>query len=182
MKKIIEAIQKWRSIAHIVDEADKNLAARAWSSVGYLLSKQEQAEDAISAYDKAIEMKTDYAGAYYNRGRQKVELDQYLDAIEDLDKAINLNFDEAKAYIFRGIAKFEIDKHADAFTDLDRAISMKPDYAVAHAIRGDMKAKLNDIGSAKVDFQNALGLAKQQGEKELIDQIEKDLQALNETE
>ena len=180
--RIEEAIRKWRSIANIVDEADKNLAARAWNSVGYLLSELERTEDAISAYDKAIEMKANYAGAYYNRGRQKVELDQYRDAIEDFDKAIDLNFHEAKAYIFRGIAKFELDEHDDAFTDFDRTIYMKPDFAVAHAIRGGAKAELNDIGGAKVDFQNALGLAKQQGEKELIDQIEKDLQALNETE
>ena len=180
--KITEAIQKWRSIANIVDEVDKNLAARAWSSVGYLFSEQEQAEDAISAYDKAIEMKSDYADAYYNRGRQRVKSGQYLDGMDDLDKAINLNFDEAKVYVVRGIARFELGKHDDAFTDYDRAIYMKPDYPNAHAIRGEAKAKSNDIPGAKVDFQNALGLAKEQGEKELIEAIEKSLQELNEVE
>lgn len=180
--RIEEAIRKWRSIANIVDETDKNLAARAWYSVGYLLSELEQTEDAISAFDKAVEMKADYADVYYNRGRQKVELYQYLDAIEDFDKAIDLDFPEAKVYIFRGIAKFELDEHDNAFTDFDRAIYLKPDFAYAHTIRGGAKAELNDIGGAKVDFQTALGLAKQHGEKELIDQIEKKLQALNESE
>lgn len=180
--KIEAAVQKWRSIAIIVDENDKNLAARAWNSIGYLLSEEKQGEEAISAYNKAIEMKADYAEAYYNRGRQKVILSQDLDAIEDLDKAIELNFDEAKVYIARGVAKFELGKHDDAFTDFDRAIYMKPDYADAHAVRGDAKAHLKDFLGAKVDLQNALGLAKQQGEKELIDEIEKDLQELNETE
>ena len=180
--RIEEAVEKWRSIANIADENDKNLAARAWSSVGYLLSEQEQAADAISAYDRAIEMKTDYADAYYNRGRQKIKSGQYLDGMGDLDTAVNLNFDEAKVYVVRGIARFELGKRDDAFIDFDKAIHIKPDYPNAHAIRGHAKAKSNDIAGAKVDFQNALGLAQEQGEKELIDQIEKDIQELNETE
>lgn len=180
--KITEAIQKWRSIANIVDETDKNLAARAWNSVGYLFSGQGRSEDAISAYEKAIEMRADYAEAYYNRGFQKAVLGQYLDAIEDLDKAIDLNFNEAKAHIFRGLAKFKLDKHDEAFTDFDRAIYMKPDFADAHATRGQAKARLNDIRGAKVDFQKALELAKEQGKNELIDEIEEDLQELDEME
>ena len=180
--KITEAIQKWRSIANIVDETDKNLAARAWNSVGYLFSGQGRSEDAISAYEKAIEMRADYAEAYYNRGLQKAVLGQYLDAIEDLDKAIDLNFNEAKAHIFRGLAKSKLDKHDEAFTDFDRAIYMKPDFADAHATRGQAKARLNDIRGAKVDFQKALELAKEQGKNELIDEIEKDLQELDEME
>ena len=180
--KITEATQKWRSIAIIVDENDKNLAARAWNSVGYLLSEQKRAEDAISAYDKATAMKADYAEAYYKRGTQRINLEQYQPAIDDFDRAIKLNLDKADVYIDRGIARFELDQHDDAFADFDRAIYIKPDYAAAHAIRGDAKVALNDIEGAKVDFQNALGLAKEQGEKELIDEIEKDLQELNETE
>ena len=180
--KITEAIQKWRSIANIVDEVDKNFAARAWNSVGYLLSEEKQGEDAISAYDKSIEMKADYADAYYNRGKQKVILSQDLDAIEDLDKAINLNLDEAKVYVARGVARFELGKHDDAFTDFDRAIYMKPDYANAHVIRGDAKVNLNDFAGAKVDFQNALGLAKEQAEKDLIVGIEERLKEINEME
>ena len=71
--RIEEAVQKWRSIAIIVEEVDKNLAARAWNSVGYLLSKQDdQAEDVILAYDRAVEMKANYADAYCNRGEQKI--------------------------------------------------------------------------------------------------------------
>lgn len=180
--RIEEAVQKWRSIAIIVDENDKNFAARAWNSVGYLLSEEEQGEDTISAYNKAIEMKADYAEVYYNRGKQKVILSQDLDAIEDLDKAIELNFDEAKVYVVRGVAKFELNKYDDAFADFDRAIYMKPDYADAHVARGLVKARLNDIVGAKVDLQIALGLAKEQDEKELIDELEKDLQELDEME
>ena len=63
-----EAIEKWRAVAHIAEENDNDIAARAWSSVGYLL---ENPEDCISVYDRAISLKSDFAEAYYNRGNAK---------------------------------------------------------------------------------------------------------------
>ena len=180
--KITEAIQKWRSIANIVDETDKNLAARAWSSVGYLLSKQEQAEDAISAYDKAIEMRADYAEAYYRRGTQRISLKQYLPAMNDFDQAIKLNFNAAPAYVGRGLARLELDKRDDAFIDFDHAISIDPNYASAYAVRGEAKVSENDIAGAKSDFQYALNLAEKQDKSELKITIEERLQELNEME
>lgn len=180
--KIKEATQKWRSVANIVSGIDENFAARAWGSVGYLLSEQSLVEKAISAYDKAIKMKGDYAEAHYNRGRQKLKSGQYLDAIEDFNKAIDLNFGETKVYVARGVARFELDEHEDAFNDCDKAISMDPDHALAHAVRGDARAQLNDIAGAKIDLQNALELAEEQEEEKLRVIIEKRLQALNETE
>ena len=180
--KITEAIQKWHSIAIIVDENDKNLAARAWSSVGYLLSEQKRAEDAISAYDKAIEMKADYADAYYKRGTQRINLEQYQPAMEDFDRAIRLNFDKANVYVGRGIARLELGKRDEAFIDFNNAISIDPDYASAYAVRGEAKVSENDIVGAKSDFLYALNLAGKQGKNELRVTIEERLQELNEME
>ena len=180
--RIEEAVQKWCSIANIVDEADKNLAARAWSSAGYLLSGQERAEDAISAYDKAIEMRADYAEAYYRRGTQRISLKQYLPAMNDFDQAIKLNFNAATAYVGRGLARLELDKRDDAFIDFDHAISIDPNYASAYAVRGEAKVSENDIAGAKSDFQYALNLAEKQDKSELKITIEERLQELNEME
>ena len=180
--KITEAIQKWHAIANIVDAADKNLAARAWNSVGYLLSEEESAEDAISAYDKAIEMKADYADAYYKRGTQRINLEQYQPAMEDFDRAIRLNFDKANVYVGRGIARLELGKRDEAFIDFNNAISIDPDYASAYVVRGEAKVSENDIVGAKSDFLYALNLAGKQGKNELRVTIEERLQELNEME
>ena len=180
--RIKEAIQKWRSVANIVGETDKDLAARAWSSVGYLLSESELVEKAVSAYDKAIEMKADYAHAYYNRGVQRINLEQYLPAMEDFDRAIKLNLDKANVYVGRGIARLELGKRDDAFIDLNNAISIEPDYASAYAVRGEAKVSENDIAGAKSDFQRALDLAEKQGKRELEIAIVERLRELNEIE
>ena len=178
--KIKEAIQKWRSVANIVGETDKDLAARAWNSAGYLLSESELVEKAVSAYDKAIELKTDYADAYYNRGVQRINLEQYLPAMEDFDRVIKLNLNKANAYVGRGVARLELGERDDAFIDFNNAISIDPDYASAYAVRGEAKVFENDITGARSDFQYALDLAEKLGKSELRIVIEERLQELNE--
>lgn len=44
-------------------------------------------------YDKAINLKSDYAIPYYCRGLLKFIMKNYKGAIEDYDKAINLKSD-----------------------------------------------------------------------------------------
>ena len=73
--KLVDAIEKWQAVAIIAEGSNNELAAHAWLSVGCLLSEDDKGRDFVektfSAYDKAIELKPDYADAYYNRGNLK---------------------------------------------------------------------------------------------------------------
>ena len=138
-----EAIEKWRAVAHIAEESDNDLAARAWFTVGYLVP-EECPEDSISANDRAIRLRSDFAGAYYNRGIAKAKLGRYDDAITDYDEAIRLKPDDAEAYYNRGIAKAKLGRYDDAITDYDEAVRLKTDYAEAYNNRGNAKTTLGD--------------------------------------
>ena len=155
---IKDAIEKWRSIANIVGEADSDLAARSWFSVGYLHSQEEEPEEAIPAYDKAIYLKPDYAEAYNNRGASNGELGQYDAAITDLNEAIVLDPNDAEAYYNRGIVQFERDNYDAAFTDFDRAILLKPTHTRAIFNRGILKARLGQYDAAITDLDKAIML------------------------
>ena len=66
--RIEEALEKWNSIANVVEGDDNELAARAWFSIGYLaLMGKSNPGMAINAYDKALSMNPDLVEAYYNR-------------------------------------------------------------------------------------------------------------------
>ena len=158
---IKDAIEKWRSIANIVEETDSDLAARSWFSVGYLHSQEGEPEEAIPAYDKAISLKPDYAEAYNNRGASNGKLGQYDAAIADLDNAIVLDRNDAEAYYNRGCIKFLIGARSDASANFDESIHFE---------------------NAKSDFQTALDLAIQQGRTELKTDIEERLHELNNVE
>ena len=129
-----EAIEKWRSVAHITEGIDNDLATGAWFSVGYLLEKSKvpisASEDIILAYDRAISLKPDYAEAYNNRGVAKAEQNRHVDAIADYDRAISLKPDYADAYNNRGVAKADLGQRDMAIVDYDKAIQLQPDYAL----------------------------------------------------
>ena len=113
---------------------------------------------AIANYDKAIQLKPNYAMVYYNRGIAKVDLGQYVDAIKDFDKAIQLKPDNAMAYNNRGNTSAVLGQYVDAIKDFDEAIQLKPDNAMAYYNRGSTKVDLGRYVDAIKDFDKAIQL------------------------
>ena len=130
-----EAVEKWRAVAHVAEESDHDLAARAWFSVGYLTG-DEDLEAGMSAYDRAIRLRPDYAEAYANRGEVKAALGRHHEAIADYDEAIRLKPGYGEAYGNRGIAKADLGLKDEARKDLEASLELvrkagNPDLAAA---------------------------------------------------
>ena len=155
-----KAIEKWRSIANVVGEEDRQLQARAWFSVGHLHSEGPDVdfEAAIDAYTRAIELKLDYVAPYNNRGIARARLGQHRAALADFDQAIWLKPAEAPAYCNRGIVKRDLGQHRAALADYDQAIRLKPDYAEAYSNRGNVKRDLGQHRAALADYDQAIRL------------------------
>ena len=160
-----EAIERWRSIANIVEGNDNDLAARAWFSVGYLFREESlkttekpNAQEVLSAYDKAIRLKPDYAEAYDNRGITKSRLGQYEAAIADHSEAIRLKPNLAGAYNNRGVAKNALGQREAAIADYDEAIRLKPGLAKVYNNRGSTKNALGRHEAAIADYDEAIRL------------------------
>ena len=183
-EKIEEAIEQWRSIATVAGEEDRPLQARAWFSIGYLRSVGEGIdwEVAMDAYTKAIELDPTYAVAYNNRGYAKHKLGQHAAALTDLDRAIELDPTLATAYDSRGEVKHKLGQHAAALTDLDRAIELNPTYAIAYNNRGNTKESLGRITEAREDYQEALALAQEAGDEEVVTKAQDKLSRLDNNE
>lgn len=95
-------IEQWRAVAIIAEKLDTELAAQAWFSVGSLLSESDRKEEALSAYDKSLSLKSDVAIFYNDQGATKASLGQLEEAISDYDEAIRLNPEYTDAYYNRG--------------------------------------------------------------------------------
>ena len=165
--KIKEAIEKWRSIANVMEGIDNEVAALAWFSIGYLYQegKPQVAEmpdslykKAINAYNQAIHLDPDYAAAYNNRGVAKDDLKQYEEAIADYDQAIRLDPDYAAAYNNRGNAKRNLEQYKEAIADYDQAVRLDPDDAAAYNNRGNAKNNLEQYEEAIADYNEAIRL------------------------
>ena len=152
-----EAIEKWRAVAHIAEESDNALAARAWFSVGYLL-QDGSPQNGILAYSEAIRLKPNFAEAYTNRGGTKHALGRHEEALADYDEAILLNPELAEAFDNRGLVKFALGRHEEALADHDKAIHLKPDLAGAYNHRGLVKFTLERYAEALADDDEAIRL------------------------
>ena len=64
----IDDIDTWKRIGVLVENSNRDLGARVWLFVGSLHEEQRECRQAIKAYTRSIELRQDYARAYYERG------------------------------------------------------------------------------------------------------------------
>jgi len=99
-----------------------------------------------------------YAYAYYNRGVDKSELEDYRGSIQDYNKAIELDPNFPIAYYNRGNSKGAIKDYRGAIQDYSKAIETDPNYAAAYHNRGSIKGRIKDYRGAIQDYSKAIEL------------------------
>ena len=144
-------------ISFIDNEKDYEIASVLFYQ-GLVSHNKGEYEEAIEKYDEAIELNSNYAEFYNNRGVAKNNLGQYLEAIADYNKVIELNPNDAMAYSNRGNAKDELGQHQEAIIDFNKAIELNPNYAEAYNNRGNAKNELGKYTEAISDLNKALEL------------------------
>jgi tetratricopeptide (TPR) repeat protein len=87
--------------------------------------EEGQYDEAISNYNKALEINPRYASAYYNRGIAYGEKGQYNEEISDYNKALEINPKSADAYCNRGIAYGKKGEYDKAISDFTKAMEIK---------------------------------------------------------
>ena len=139
--------------------------------------REGQYEEAIDAYDKAIELNPEYADAYRKRATMKLTLDDYEGAIEDYTQCIKLNSGSAWVYYNRGFAKaklgdseFEkgnVEKAQDLFEatieDCTQVIKLDPEdpdsyhnRALSRFRLGEFRVNQGNITAAQQHYQGAI--------------------------
>ena len=157
--QIEEAIEKWRAIANITREADKNQAARALFSIGYLYQAYQDKidlppnmlnEKAIESYTGAIGLKPDYADAYNNRGVAKETLGQYESAIADFSEVLVIEPNAAHVYCNLGEVKGKMGNHEGAREDFNIAMKLAREQS-NHVLIALIEKMLAELGSHSKD-------------------------------
>jgi tetratricopeptide (TPR) repeat protein len=97
--------------------------------------ENEQIDDAISDFNKAIELNPGFAAGYVYRGIAHYKQGRFDKAISDYNKAIEINPEYAEAYLGRGIAYDEKSQYDQAFADFNKAIELNPEDTVAQKSR-----------------------------------------------
>ena len=110
-------------------------------------------------YDKLIELDSDNADAYHERGDFYYETDQYGKAIADYSRAIELEPRYTSAYFNRAYAYGEIGEYEKAIADYSEAIRLDPNDAQAYYNRGLDYQNKGDVSKAVSDLEKCIGLS-----------------------
>ena len=139
-------------------EVVATLSAKDYYDQGRELKDSEKYNEAIAAYDKAIELDPDYTYAWYSRGISLDDLERYEEAIASYDKALELDPDYTYAWYNRGISLGKLDRDEDALESYDKALELDPDYTYAWHGRGYSLGKLKRYEEAIASYDKAIEL------------------------
>ncbi|MFW6105173.1 MAG: tetratricopeptide repeat protein [Chloroflexota bacterium] len=132
---------------------------------GNIYLEQEQWDEAITEYTKAIELNPQFAGVYANRAVAYSQKDEYHLAIVDCEKAMELNASitldttVANAYMDRGLSYIKEGNYDKAIRDYTKAIEIDPENFFAYAFRAKAYGYKDEYDLAIADYSKAIELA-----------------------
>jgi len=99
--------------------------------LGYVFALQKMNEEALAAFEKAIELNPQYYKAWYNKGVMLVNLNRYEHALAAFEKAIELNPQYSEAWNNKGGMLGQLNWPKDALAAFEKAIELNPQYSEA---------------------------------------------------
>ena len=128
MTRIVLAFLVFAALSCPVSAQETEMSAEAekWYNNGVELFKLGYFGEAIEAFNKAIEIKPDYAEAWCNKGVALGGLERYEEAIEAYNKAIEINPDFAEAWFGKAIIYSIKGNREEALKNLSKAIKLDP--------------------------------------------------------
>lgn len=150
-----------RYLSCLIDDASLSDADRvvALEERGYSYRSNGRNEEALTDFDRAIELDPERAWTIALRGQTYQTIGRHEEALTDLNRAIELSPDYAWAIASRGEIYRINGRHGEALMEFDRAIELKPDFALAIASRGQTYQTIGQHEEALTDFNQAAELS-----------------------
>ncbi|MEI6433300.1 MAG: tetratricopeptide repeat protein [Bacteroidota bacterium] len=125
---------------------------------GKAMESKGNLQEALTLYKKAVELKPEFAEAWYNLGNIYGKTGKYADAMQCMDNAIRFKKDYAEALSSRGIAYASMGKVNEALNDLSSSIKANPKCAAAYYNRAIVYLTNGNRESACTDLNKAIEL------------------------
>jgi len=132
--------------------------ARPYNDRGWAYYNRGQFTQAMSDYNKAIEIDPNFAIAYNNRGWAYYNQGQLTLAISDYNKTIEIAPDFAKAYYNRALVYAKQKNFNQAIVDFSKAIAINPNHEDTYCNRGLAYNNQGRFSQAISDYNKAIDI------------------------
>ncbi|MEC4983368.1 MAG: tetratricopeptide repeat protein [Oscillatoria sp. PMC 1068.18] len=125
---------------------------------GTVYSREGNNQAAIADFNRALDLKPNYAAAFNNRGNAHFEIGDEDEAIADYSQAVKLESNYTAAYYNRGNAYFNLENYQSAIADYSQAIELAPNLALAYLSRGAAFTERKEYQKAIADYTKVIQL------------------------
>ena len=119
--------------------------------LGFLFAAEQDSENAITSWEKLLDIKPDYHVAWYVRGLTLSVLGRDEEAVQSYDRAVAIKPDDHEVWYSRGNALSVLGRKEEAVQSYDRAVAINPNYHKAWYARG---LALDDLGRKEEAVQS----------------------------
>ncbi|WP_017652628.1 tetratricopeptide repeat protein [Fortiea contorta] len=115
-------------------------------------------QDALAVYEKAVNIRPDYAEGWYAQGKTLYELKKYSAALTAYDKAIQIQPEYTAAWSGRGLSLKNLQRYQEAIASLDKALQLKNNSPEVWNAKGQALSNLNQYENAIKSYDKAIDL------------------------
>ncbi len=128
----------------------------AHNNLGDALFQKGSVDEAIIHYQKALQIKPDYAEAHNNLGNALIQKGNVDEAIAHYQKALKIKPDYAEVHYNLGNALLKKGSVDEAIAQYQKALQITLDYAEAHNNLGSALLQKGSVDEAIAHYQKAL--------------------------
>ncbi len=125
---------------------------------GNTLFDLQRYQDALVVYEKAVNIRPDYAQGWYGQGQSLYELRKYKDALAAYDKAIQIQPEYLEAWSGRGFSLKNLQRYQEAVASFDKALQLKNNSPEIWLAKGQSLSNLNQYENAIKSYDKAIDL------------------------
>ena len=144
--------------------------AMEYAQTGEALMNESRWEQAITNFNRAVELDSTLGWAYYGLGFCKMKCRTDEEALLDLAEACKLMPNFAEAFFQRGFVLSALERHDEAISAFSQTIKIDPSFSKAYLYRGInlLNSKGNMQKKAEEDFLTASRLGNQDAEQWIV--------------
>ncbi len=133
-------------------------------NLGNIFEKQGKLDAAVEHYQKTLQLKPDYAEAYYNLGNVFQRQGKLEAAVESYQQALKIKPEIAQAHSNLGIVFQKQGQLRAAIESYQQALKIKPDYPETHYKLGNIFLQQGQLRAAIESYQQALKFQPESGD------------------
>jgi len=141
-----------------LSDLDLIRGAKVWYNEGNLHSKANRYENAIEAYDKALQLNPDDIDIYISKATVLCELKRYLEALDAYEKVLQLSSSNKHdiCYANMGHILYELKSFDAALKAYEMAINLSPDKEIFYIYKGEILREKNLYPAALLAYEKVI--------------------------